>query len=429
MNRLDRYYEIYPKVLLVGKSVEIHIRPLFAHVEFSSAKVYEMFLEQRERREEAPIEWKIADGELTFTFTPDMEQEYSLVLNELKGEAKTRVPKGTFELYAVKEDLFEARPWKGDFHIHSCRSDGQESPAYVAGAYRRAGFDFFALTDHHAYGPSLEAIEAFKDFETDFRMYPGEEVHPPKNLVHHINFGGSFSVNDLHRRGEEYEKEVDEVEKSLPADLGLNEGDRRSFASSQWVFKKIREAGGVSLLCHPYWIWGHHFNVSEALLDAFFKYGGFDAFEVIGGFGVSTAEANALQVARWSEERAKGRSYPVVGVSDSHGTDDCGLFTWYYTIVFAKTPDFPDLRDAIRGNFSVAVCALPNERVHIAGPFRLVKFSHYLQREVFPLHDDECSEEGRLMLKYIAGDKTALPLVAQCKGRVPGLYDKLWAKY
>ena len=95
--------------------------------------------------------------------------------------------------------------------MHSYYSDGTESPAYVAAYCRKIGLDFIAITDHGKYHPSLEAINAFQTFETDFKIFPGEEVHPPENEIHMINFGGKFSINELFKDKEKYMKEVEEI--------------------------------------------------------------------------------------------------------------------------------------------------------------------------------------------------------------------------
>ena len=42
----------------------------------------------------------------------------------------------------------EGRFWRGNLHCHSDRSDGLRAPADVADAYRNAGYDFIALSDH-----------------------------------------------------------------------------------------------------------------------------------------------------------------------------------------------------------------------------------------------------------------------------------------
>jgi hypothetical protein len=55
----------------------------------------------------------------------------------------------------------------------------------------------------------------------------------------------------------------------------------------------------------------------------------FDAYEIIGGFSLNEPESNILQAARYNDERARGRSLPIVGVSDAHG----GRCVWPYPLI------------------------------------------------------------------------------------------------
>jgi hypothetical protein len=51
----------------------------------------------------------------------------------------------------MAQDLLRSGPgrfWRGNLHCHSDRSDGVKSPVEVAAAYRSAGYDFIALSDH-----------------------------------------------------------------------------------------------------------------------------------------------------------------------------------------------------------------------------------------------------------------------------------------
>ena len=129
-----------------------------------------------------------------------------------------------------------------------------------------------------------------------------------------------------------------------------------------------------------------------------------DALEIIGGYHLFEVESNWLQVARYHEERGKGKRIPIVGVSDAHGCERGELFGWYYTMVFAPTTDLPDLVQSIRDLYSVAVEALPGQDARAHGPFRLTLYAQFLLREILPLHDGLCLEEGRLMLAHAAGD-------------------------
>lgn len=418
----SRFFHVSPKVLLAGRESVIEFRPLFDHVRFAEGTRYQCAVIPTEgvpgqtlwgelpRHPVTPV-----NGAIRVPIAPVGEQEYIVLIERVEDDRPQLLAE--FRLYSMEEDLFALRPWKGDLHVHTYHSDGKESPAYVAGMYRGAGFDFMAVTDHRKYAPSLEAMAAFEGVPIDLRLYPGEEVHPPDNPVHIVNFGGRFSINAIFD-ADEYRSEVQAIESRLGAPY--------QYASCVWCFDKIREADGLGIFCHPYWLAGHRYDVPLHLTDMVFANQPYDAYEVIGGFFRYQWESNKLQVARYEEERAKGKQIPIVGSSDSHGTEQSDLFGWYYTIVFSPTPDLQDVISGIKGLKSVAVEAVAGELPRAFGPFRLVKYAQYIMREVFPLHDELCVEEGRLMLAHAAGDAEAAEALGRLRGRVGRLYDEVW---
>jgi predicted metal-dependent phosphoesterase TrpH len=428
------HYDVFPKVIKAGQRETITIRPLFEHSRFIEEATYQVVIYPRE-------EIGYTDGFATasspiveMSLQPEAgvlrvqgefpgEQEYLVLVTPPADKKKPRPLE--FRVYALQADLFERRPYKGDFHLHSFRSDGREAPAVVAAACRRIGIDFLAITDHHHYEPSLEAIQAFEGLPIDLRIYPGEEIHPPDNRIHMINFGGQHSINDLFS-GEAYQAEVSEIEAGL---TGLPAGPLRyQYASCLWVFAKIRQAGGLAIFCHPYWVFDRRYNVPEALIARHFEELPFDAFELIGGMHRPEVESNLLQVARYHEMRAQGKYIPILGASDAHGCDSSDLFGWYYTIAFAASTALPDLIASVKDCWAVAVDALPGETARAHGPFRLVKFTHFLLREVLPMHDELCVEEGQLMLAYLAGEEGAAEGLRRLQGQTVALYDHLWAR-
>jgi hypothetical protein len=421
------YYDIFPRIVKSGSEVEIVIRALDGHVQFNSSLVYTATLFPTEGVA-GQMRWPAwpdvekqtivpTGGELRVSCQFGAEQEYRLVIEE-SGSLLVE-----FRLFALDDDLFYRRPYKGDFHLHTYRSDGVESPAYVAAACRRIGMDFMAITDHHQYAPSLEAIQAFTGVTTDLRIYPGEEVHPPGNPVHILNFGGSFSVNDLFVT-DTYLTEVQALADQL---ADIPEGiDRYPYASCVYCYNKIRAGGGLGVFCHPYWLYHHRYDVPQALTTLLLDRQPFDALELIGGYHPFEEASNTLQVARYQEERARGKRIPVVGVSDSHGCETGELFGWFYTIAFAPSLDLPDLVGSIKDLYSVAVEALPGELHRAYGPFRLVRYAQFLLDEVFPLHDRLCQEEGRLLHAHATGDLQAAVDLVPLAGRVKKLYEHWW---
>ena len=437
-NRYSPYISIIPSVLCADKEKKTilihprqkHVRKLLdqvGQIRFlrldSPVKVYGKWLQDA-----APVEFRRAeaDGALTFSAeTPD-EGEYTICLGNVNEEG-VFVELAAFQVYAVREDLFRLMPYKGDFHMHSNCSDGQETPEYVAATNRKTGYDFMALTDHRKYEPSLAAKKAMADFGCDMLVCPGEEVHLPDNPVHIINFGGKSSVNQLvDDNVEKYYAEVREYEKSVPENY--DPSTRFQVAASEWTFDRIRDAGGISMFCHPFWRPRHHNYIGEDVIDLLLDRNRFDVLEVIGGFYRPDTESNMLSVARWQQEQAKGKAIPVAGISDSHGCDG-DLTGWFYTVIFAEKLSFESLAAAIRDCRSVAVHWIPDTFPIVVGPFRLVQFVYFLLREVFPGHDELCRVEGEIMRRALAGEEQdAAAGIAARKGMVRRYMDRCWGR-
>jgi hypothetical protein len=423
------YYDIFPRMVPADKRTEIHIRPRFAHAAFPAVEnlqVYNVPMEgyypDGSHRSipsyeyfgseyfQQPLAWRMEKGVLIVEGIFAGEQEHVITV-KISNNRNTTLE---FRIYSLREDLYAMRPFQGDFHIHSTGSDGKECPAYVAANYRRHGFDFIAITDHYSYEPSLEAIHAWADFDLDFQIFPGEEVHAPDNPVHIVNFGGDRSVNALWQENEEkYRREVAAIQATLPSEeIG---SESFAVAASEWIYDRIRESGGVSIFCHPYW-YVSQYVISEALTSAILQRARFDAFEVIGGFFRYQSRSNNFQIMRWAEELGKGNRFPVVGLSDSHGTTlykggkgklGSSRVGWSYTIVLAQENTVASLGEAIRDFRSVAVCRYPDECPNLCGDFRMVKYADFLLREYFPLQRGRCEAEGTLMLEILAGSRQA----------------------
>lgn len=430
----NRYFDVLPRIVPANQESVIEIVPLFDHVALDDSCTYELTY--------APMEFparqggwepgaKIAltpeNGRFRITAFFEAEQEHTFIIDATCEERTRNV--GDFRVYSVEEDLYGLRPYKGDFHLHSHRSDGVESPAYVAGACRRAGLHFMAMSDHHHFAASVEAAEAYAEAPVDLRIYTAEEVHTPDNPIHIVSFGANAGITELYQDDETaYREEVNALMESLPPTPP--DVNRFHYAACVWAVERIREREGLSMLAHPYWITRNRHNVEEPLLDYFFETELFDALELISGFGwesLHRMDVNALQVARYAEERAKGRRIAVCGISDTHGVERSDAFGRYFTVCFATTLEVADLIEAVKDLRSVAVEAPAGTLPRAYGPFRLVKFTQFLLREVFPQHDELCFEEGRLMIQYASGDAAATERLRQLQGQTARLYDRYWA--
>ena len=430
----NRYFDVTPRIVPADAEAVIEITPRFDHARFREGCTYEITYVPTERLAQksgwapgvkAPVTPE--NGRYQFKMFFEGEQEHVLFIEETCGDKKRVF--GDFRVYSLAPDLFALRPYKGDFHMHSHHSDGVESPAYVAGACRRVGLDFMALTDHKKYAPSIKAKQAYDQVPIDLRIYPGEEVHPPDNPVHLLSFGANAGVSELYQDEAAYRAEVQAVADALPE---LPPGvDRFQYASCLWAYGKIREREGLGMFCHHYWFTGHQYYVPEALVDHLFETQPFDMLELISGFGwqdLNETDVNALQVARYQEERAKGKRIPICGISDTHGVERSDAFGRYYTLCFAPSLELPDIKAAIMGLNSVAVEAVRGDLPRAYGPFRLVRYALFLLREVFPQHDELCFEEGRLMIQYASGDASARDRLALSQGQIGRVYDRYWAR-
>ena len=145
-------FRVYPRLFRVGRRQTLYYVPK-GEAERVEIRIYGMEKYTLPRTEALRIdeEWRHPllpmtrgeDGIYTFEFTPMTEQRYTFRILEDGNHG------GYGSLYALEDDLFALTAYKGDTHLHSCRSDGVGTPFEVACAYRRAGFDFICLTDHH----------------------------------------------------------------------------------------------------------------------------------------------------------------------------------------------------------------------------------------------------------------------------------------
>lgn len=439
------YYDIYPKVFLIGEPVTITIKPLGAHVAFEgdyTVSVMSMahgmikFYPDRDNL----IDYAVTtgtDGCLRISHCFPEESEYIIRIS--RGEQAV----AHLYVYALDEDMRGRYPFRGNLHTHTCRSDGKQAPAIVAANYRKHGYDFMSINDHRRYYPSLEAIEAYEGVPCGMTLVYGEEIHLPDNDVHIVNFGGTYSVNGLldcslqnqesTRRAvidnpppviteEQYKEEVWALTETLDIPDGL---EKFVYASCVWGWRHIQNGGGLAIHAHPYWepYRVQPYNVPESLNDYMLEQHVFDAFEVLNG--EEHQRTLRLQPIKYYECREKGIHFPVVGSTDDHTSlrEQRETAMKLSTMVFAKKNGREELISAIKDEYSVAVDEAAGE-YRLVGDFRLVKYTRFLLDELFPLHDDLCHEEGRLMKVYATGGAAAVDGLTLCQREMTGFYDK-----
>ncbi len=293
----------------------------------------------------------------------------------------------TIDIYALNEDLFALTPFRGDNHIHTCMSDGHESPMYMAAVACFNGNDYCLITDHYKYEPSLIAADFYSETDVDFLVIPGEEVHSPDNPVHIINFGGKESVNAWFRNDEDAYRKAVEAEMEKITDP-MTAADKYSAAACQVIFDKIRSVDGLSILCHPYWIVQHGYNETEDITDYLFDHKRFDIFELIAGG--AHEEGTQLQISYYHDRE----EMPIVGSSDTHSCFGGGLEPGNYTIVFAEDLSVESIKKAISSKYTVA-----GFEKKLYGNVRLVKYAYFLLRSYYPTHKGLRRDVGHSMLR------------------------------
>ena len=158
--------------------------------------------------------------------------------------------------------------------------------------------------------------------------------------------------------------------------------------------------------------------------DVFFAMNEFDAFEVFGG--ELYLEQNESQLYHYMEARAKGTKLAPVGASDSHSVYNNDSAYIGKTIVLAPKNERVSLVESMRAGYCVAVECISKE-YRLCSSLRLIRYGRFLMEHYFPLHDELCVEEGRLMKAYICGDPDALEALARLHGRTEKLIRKYFA--
>ena len=314
-----------------------------------------------------------------------------------------------FAIYSLREDLYDRKPLKGDLHIHSDYTDGDESPEMTAALYREAGYDFIGITDHHSLVPSLRAIEAFREIPTSFKLYPGEEVHNGYGgYFHTVNFGCRESVCEkILQDRERVEREIDEIEAVIEVPEGC---DKRELAWRKWIHTEIHKSGGISILPHPYAIIGGVYNIQTKACRAVFGQGLCDVFEVLGG--LNDPARNRRQAALYIETLADGLDMPIVGSNDTHHPmlgHSYNTFDHAFTVAFAKDAD--SVPEAVLNRYSVAVDNNVRDSKTVYGRQRLVNYAWFLIENYYDAHDALCADIGHAVLRCIFGDRSQTQLI------------------
>ena len=319
------------------------------------------------------------------------EQKYSITLL-VDGKKYGR----RLYVFALENDLYSKRPYKGDTHLHTCRSDGKGTPFEVGCRYRSAGYDFIAITDHHKMAPSIEGGREFSALTDQFAVIQAEEVHNKgMGYFHIINLGGKISVNEIIEAGDGFAE--GEVERILSTQVIPEGATPYICAYRTFVSEMIRKGGGLAVMAHPYWECFGEYNMPHTDVVHLLKQGTYDAIELVAGCDMN-GNGNNLQLAVWQELLCDGVRIPPLGCSDCHDTEsDQDLFNKQFSLVFSDGLD--GVLSAISRGFCVAVEWGGGYDFRAYGSYRLVNYSRFLLDYFYPRYCELSAEHAAALGK------------------------------
>ncbi|MBQ6701556.1 MAG: hypothetical protein IJN17_01205 [Clostridia bacterium] len=425
-------YIAQPVIFPVGKKSKVSVIPLKGHLYFEDGKEYMVFVvpmcyNRKLPKAQPDLIVKAEGGMLTFEYEFEHECEYEIRFKDDPEKAYSHTC-----VYAVEEDLYGLRPLKGDLHVHTPRSDGDDYSGELASNFRHEGFDFIFVTDHNRYFSSEEVQDEFKGVKIDLNIMNGEEVHTPGSTLHIVHLCKGKGIDEYYcHHTEEYEKEVDEIEKEF---AGIE--DSRKLAMAKWATTRIHEDGGLAILPHPFWVQiteTSTYNIVLPLLDKLFHSGWFDAYEINGGM---TDNGNDLSISYFNQLRSEGFKMPLVSSSDAHKTfnDSKIRFGNIYTIVFAKDNTRDSIFEAIKNGMTSPVLhkvqdVESNHEYRVQGDFRLAMYTRFLIENYFERTKTLCRAEGILMREYTLGVEGAKETLESMSGRSYKLYRHFFGEH
>ena len=295
------------------------------------------------------------------------------------------------EFYSLYDDLYKLEPYKGNIHCHTSDSDGLNAPENALCVTRQAGFDFTAFSEHRLYTDHTSDCKALTD-SLGIKLFRAEEVHSlPIWMCHILSFGASEGIS-LRQDTPQYKSDVSEAMKNYP---DLPENLQNYAAQAEVILCYISEAGGLGIMCHPYWKHSGRINMPAVLNDVFFEKLPFEAIEIATADNANTSLTNA----KCFELARQGKNLPLLAGSDWHGQAGERM-QCAYNIIFASKCDEQNIISAIKQHRCIAVFG--EETPVVFGDFRLVNYALFLIRNFYSQRDALCERLGVLALYSIS---------------------------
>jgi len=187
------------------------------------------------------------------------------------------------------------RQFKGALHIHTTVSDGRKSPEDTLEAYKSAGYDFVALTDHWSYSEAGE----YKGMQ----ILSGIEYDTGNSII-----DGIFHIVGI---GMERKPSLER------ADLN---NFNNSVEQTQHIINCINDAGGAAILAHPAWSVNRPSDILKLQGLA-----GVEIYNGVSGYPFGNRANSAIILDTLA---ADGYILPVHAADDTHfwGGEECSSF-------------------------------------------------------------------------------------------------------
>ncbi len=201
---------------------------------------------------------------INFKIVLEGEQLYTFVLEEKVDKQKPKQI-ATFTAFSLGERLYAKRPLKGEYHLHTNKSDGRDTEREMLTTCCAQGYDFCAISDHKItdrraftkdgelshwakYGYDTDLQKIIDQTPSTMKIYRAEEVHIDWG-IHYHNFGGKQGVIEWFLKNKK-EAIADIKKRAQKFDLG-NAQSNYKMAIADFVFDKIHEFEGIAIYNLP----------------------------------------------------------------------------------------------------------------------------------------------------------------------------------
>ncbi|PHS37994.1 MAG: hypothetical protein COB07_09435 [Sulfurovum sp.] len=346
------------------------------------------------------LDYRIENHIIRFAYKMPFIGEFLVKVNFTYKESKTVC------LYCLDEEMIKLRPLKGDLHMHSTYSDGRTSPFAMVMASLDAGMDFLSITDHDCYEGSQNAIEKVKKNNIDILMLSGEEVSVggkrdmsiAQGNGHILSIHANTSIENQRKDSEKYEKELQEIARSLKTEDIDKNIDVNHYAKNIWVINKIKEAKGISILAHPNWVYKNgKYHLHQAFYKEMLRSSHLDGVEVFGEEKIK--EHNNMTHLTALQTKNKYKYLAPFANADAHDSDhEIGE---RFTIVFVKDKSTTGIIAAIQEGRTCAIFKREHDEHQFIAKDALAQYVYFLIKEYYPRHSILKSRLAKLYIDQL----------------------------